>query len=633
MGSQAVAQEALVPPKGDGLIEKYLTRDAEEVARRVFDGATTKEEWEASRPRLKRELFQMLGLWPIPGRTDLKAQVTGTLEAEGPVAIEKIHFQSRPGLYVTGNLYRPKDVSGKLPTILYVCGHSPRGRDGNKTAYQDHGMWFARHGYVAFLIDTLQLGELAGVHHGTYNLDRWWWHSAGYTSAGVECWNGVRAIDYLLTRPDVDPGRIGVTGISGGGAATFWIAAADDRVACAVPVSGMSDLESYVSHRIINEHCDCMFIYNTFRWQWTTIAALIAPRPMLFANSDRDPIFPMDGNRRVIDRLRRFYTMLGHPERIAEHVSPGGHAYRPDLRLAVFRWMNRHLKNDSSPVEDADYRALDGKRLRVFPDDGDLPTDALNARIDESFVPRHRPTPPAPADLVRWGDERMAELRSLAFRTFPERIPSARPERPDDKTSTGRWFQTEPGIQVVLFGDESRIDTPEATLVVLNEGDSPELPLTQEPRSSTVVLAPRGVGPTAWVRKSPPNYVERSHALLGRTVDEGRVWDVAAVARWLTDRSEGKTRWRVAGRGPAGIVAAYAALFEPEIAGVTLIDPPVSHHEGPYFLNVLQVLDIPDALGLLAPRPLRIVEGRADAFVATRTLYQRAGAETKLEWK
>ena len=68
------------------------------------------------------------------------------------------------------------------------------------------------------------------MHHGTYNLGRWWWHAAGYTPAGVECWNGIRGIDYLVSRPDVDPARIGVTGISGGGAATFWIAAADERV-------------------------------------------------------------------------------------------------------------------------------------------------------------------------------------------------------------------------------------------------------------------------------------------------------------------------------------------------------------------------------------------------------------------
>src|SRR6184192_1763512 len=82
--------------------------------------------------------------------------------------IDKLHFQSRPGLYVTGNLYRPKANKGKLPAILYVCGHSGRGRDGNKTAFQDHGMWFASNGYVCLIIDTLQLGEVAGIHHGTY---------------------------------------------------------------------------------------------------------------------------------------------------------------------------------------------------------------------------------------------------------------------------------------------------------------------------------------------------------------------------------------------------------------------------------------------------------------------------------
>jgi hypothetical protein len=187
--SSARGQQKSAPASspGDRMIDEYLAADAEVVARHVFEGVSTPEEWAAVRPRLKREFFQMLGLWPVPERTPLHATVTGTVEREGPVVIEKIHFQSRPGLYVTGNLYRPKDVKNKLPTILYVCGHSPRGRDGNKTAFQDHGMWFARHGYVALLIDTLQLGEVAGVHHGTYNLGRWWWQAAGYTSAGVEC--------------------------------------------------------------------------------------------------------------------------------------------------------------------------------------------------------------------------------------------------------------------------------------------------------------------------------------------------------------------------------------------------------------------------------------------------------------
>ena len=275
--------------KGDEAIHKYLAAEVKRLDQRFLDGAKTNAEWEAKRPKLKQQFLDMLGLWPLPERTPLKATVTGTLD-RGDVTIEKLHFQSKPGLYVTANLYRPEasperqrgESPKKLPAILYVCGHSNRGRDGNKTAFQDHGLWFASNGYVCLIVDTLQLGEVAGKHHGTYNLGRFWWQDRGYTPAGVECWNGIRAIDYLQSRPDVDPDRIGVTGISGGGATTVWVAAADDRVKVAVPVSGMSDLESYVTNQVINGHCDCMFFINTYQWEWTTALALFAPKPHPF---------------------------------------------------------------------------------------------------------------------------------------------------------------------------------------------------------------------------------------------------------------------------------------------------------------------------------------------------------------
>src|SRR6185436_17498307 len=112
-------------------------------------------------------------------------------------------------------------------------------------------------------------------HLGAYGLKekdgndvRWWWQARGYTPAGVECWNGIRAIDYLIERPDVDLDRIAVTGISGGGAATFWVAAADDRVKCAVPASGMTDWESNVINKLAIMHCDCMYPVNTYGWEF-----------------------------------------------------------------------------------------------------------------------------------------------------------------------------------------------------------------------------------------------------------------------------------------------------------------------------------------------------------------------------
>src|SRR5262249_42357935 len=125
----AIAQQPERKP-GDEMIEKYLQRLTKEISERYLDGATTRAEWEAKRPRLKQEYFYMLGLDPLPEKTPLKATVTGTVEHAG-VVIDKLHFQSRPGLYVTGNLYRPKASRErgrpeKLPAILYVCGHSGR---------------------------------------------------------------------------------------------------------------------------------------------------------------------------------------------------------------------------------------------------------------------------------------------------------------------------------------------------------------------------------------------------------------------------------------------------------------------------------------------------------------------------
>jgi hypothetical protein len=199
-----------MPKTGDKMIDAYLARTTAAISRRFLDGATTRAAWEKRRPRLHHEYLDMLGLWPLPEKTPLQAKVTGTLQRDNFV-VEKLHFQSRPGLYVTANLYRPRTTKSKLPAVLYLCGHSGRGRNGNKTAFQDHGMWFATHGYICLIIDTLQLGEIPGIHHGTYNLGRWWWQARGYTPAGVECWNGIRAIDYLVSRPNVDRNRIAVT--------------------------------------------------------------------------------------------------------------------------------------------------------------------------------------------------------------------------------------------------------------------------------------------------------------------------------------------------------------------------------------------------------------------------------------
>jgi dienelactone hydrolase len=640
------------PKPGDEKIDKYLAQETAKISQRFLDGATTLEQWQARLPRLRQEYLDMLGLWPLPEKTPLHVTVTGTLERDDFV-VDKLHFQSRPGLYVTGNLYRPKQVTGKLPAILYVCGHSGRGRDGNKTAFQDHGMWFATNGYVCLVIDTLQLGEVPGIHHGTYSYGRWWWQARGYTPGGVECWNGIRAIDYLVSRPDVDADRIAVTGISGGGAATFWISAADERVRCAVPVSGMSDLESYVSHKVINGHCDCMFMVNTYGWEWTTIAALVAPRPLLFCNSDNDPIFPMDGNRRIIARLRKLYQMYGKPDLVDDYVSHGGHDYRPDLRVAIFKWINKHVKGDTGPVKDAEFKPFPGKELRVFLEDKNLPADVANSKIDESFVPGPDAKLPDKTRFDVWKRGLVSELRRHSFRALPERIPPAERSAPATEAGTvagtlaNHRLTTEPGIEVRTIGFaivEAKEKKDGVVISVMEPEPGPStLVVSDRERPGPVggedlrpygrkgaVLYSRGLA-APWTKKSPPNYVERAHALLGRTVDEGRVWDVVATYRFLQARDGTKSHWRIAGRGRAAILVAYAALLEPDISEILLIDPPSSSRDGPIFLNASRVLDVPAVLGLLAPRRLTLVNAKDKAFDRTAAIYKLAGAEANFK--
>jgi len=629
---------------GDVMIEKYLAAETDKLSKKFLDGAKTLEEWQQKRPRLYREYMDMLGLWPIPEKTPLKATITGTVETPDCI-IDNLHFQSKPGLYVTANLYRPLDsakkATKKYPAVLYVCGHSWRGRDGNKSAYQQHAMWFAKNGYICMVLDTLQLGEIPGVHHGTYGRPwahlkgygvndkdklkletRWWWHSAGYTPAGVECWNGVRGIDYLVSRPDVAADKIAVTGISGGGAATFWIAAADDRVHCAVPVSGMSDLESYVKNKVINGHCDCMFLYNTYQWDWTTIAALVAPRPMLFANSDNDPIFPMDANRRIIAKLRKIYKMYGKPELVDEYVSKGGHAYRPDLRIAIFKWINQHSKNDTTtPVEDTQFAELPGMLLRVFRADADIPTDAINAKIDETFVPVAKVELPEKGKFAEWKIEKMKEIRHC-FRNIPKKIAPAKYKGGGQLVAS---METEPGITVGSGTDAIYAGKVRSWVIFNNSEDLKAKWFEEWVGRGYFGLFTRG----GWAKKSPPNYVERAHALLGRTVDEGRLLDLLSHLQLL--RKSALKAPKVIGQGQAGILAAYAALFEPSIKEVVIIDPPTSHKEGPIFLNVLRVLDIPEALGLLAPNvKLTLINAKDRAFDRTEQIYKLAGAADKL---
>ena len=280
--SAAAADYALpTNTPGDRMLVGTFRAETEKLSSRCLTEVKSLADWKDRRDVYRHQLFEMLGLDPLPARGDLKATITLKVERDD-FTVENLHFQSSPGLYVTANLYLPKNLSRPAPTVLYLSGHGPVISNGvsygNKVSYQHHGAWFARNGYVCLVVDTLQLGEILGLHHGTYRENLWWWNSRGYTPAGVEAWNCIRALDYLSTRPEVDTNRFGATGRSGGGAYSWWIAALDERIKAVAPVAGITDLYNHVVDGVVEGHCDCMFTVNTHRWDYPQVAALVAPR-------------------------------------------------------------------------------------------------------------------------------------------------------------------------------------------------------------------------------------------------------------------------------------------------------------------------------------------------------------------
>ena len=668
---------------GDAMIAEYFRQETARLAERCLAEIETLEDWQNNRETYRRQLFEMLGLDPLPERTELKAVTTGRLERD-EIIVENLHFQSRPGLYVTANLYLPKALDGPAPAILYVCGHGGVKKDGisygNKTHYQHHAAWFARHGYVCLVLDTLQLGEIEGIHHGTYRHDMWWWNARGYTPAGVEAWNCIRALDYLQSRPEVNAEKIGVSGRSGGGAYSWWISALDDRIKVAVPVAGITDLENHVIDGTVEGHCDCMFMVNTYRWNYAQVAALMAPRPLLISNSDKDGIFPLEGVFRIHHLVRKIYRLHDADDRLGLQITEGPHKDTQELRVHAFHWFNRFLKGEDPLIERTAGKLFEPEELKVF---DQLPEDEINTQIHESFtaVAQEPAVPESGEAWRRQRDEWRDALAKKSFRGWPQEseplnveqafssehdglslaaydftsqgavrlrlyvLGRSRPEGSElvvlnvlDEAGWNRWWaamQAGFGIEKVspVAVGTSTDAAPGKTTMETDTEEFNELAamLKSQPWIMAYV-APRGIGPTAWNRdRKKQIQIRRRFMLLGQTLDGMRVWDTRRAVQAL--RTLGPLRtlplW-LQGEGQAAGIALYASLFEPGIARLDLWQLPASHREGPIFLNVQRYLDVPQAVTMAAERSkIRLYQPSGGGWEYPMAVAQKLGWGTE----
>ena len=610
------ASAALFKTEGDRMFAAYFKHQTDQLAAKSLSEIKTLEDWKTRKDQYRRQMHEMLGLDPLPKRTVLKAKVTGKLQ-HAEFEVWKVHFQSKPGLYVTANLYVPKGIEKPAPTILYVCGHGRVKKDGvsygNKVHYQHHGVWFARNGYVCLVIDTLQLGEIEGIHHGTYNHDMWWWNSRGYSSAAVEAWNCIRALDYLETLKFVDKKRFGVTGRSGGGAYSWWISVLDERIKVSAPVAGIADLKNHVyagfpnsgrlAHGVVEGHCDCMFHVNTYRWDFGQVAALVAPRPLMILNTDDDRIFPLDGVTRVFNGARKIYDLHGARDKLGLVIIPGGHSDTQPLRVPAFNWFNRHLKGAEPPITITAEKLFEPEQLRVF---DKLPADQINTKIQESF------TQLAPKNQ-KVGKETIALLRKKTFGGWPEKDVPLNEKRVSKVERNGAVlesvdFDSQETIRLsVYLMYRSGLKNPKRIeLKVLNGENN----LQQDPAENSDVLyvafAPRGVGRTALSDdKSHRIQTRRRFMLLGQTLAGMQVWDVRRCVQVLRELGY-DCPITLSGEGNAASLISLAALYE-KIETVSVKNYPKNDKVQPDYLNISRIVTPAQVLDLVRQRAKLII--------------------------
>ncbi len=373
------------------------------------------------------------------------------------------------------------------------------------------------------------------------------------------------------------------------------------------------------------------------------VAALAAPRPLLISNTDRDPLFPFDGVVDIYRKVRHLYELNGKGPNVALQMAAGPHEDLQVLQLYALQWFNQHLKGENPLIETAARDFFQPEELKVF---DKLPTDQINTRIQESFVPQaSEPTPPASQD--EWQSQRdswMTALREKCFRGWPAEpgvtntptIRRAFDAESSDARFTAYDFDSQPNIPLRLyllvpkdvppaklqsialrlldsadwrdFLSAMRIDFREQlageTLPKPDEGNYSVLREALSLNAGVAFIAPRGIGPTRW--SSDPTkqtHVRRRFMLLGQTLDSMRVWDVRRAIQTLrTIDGLNKVSLTIMGDRDMAGIALYAALFEPRIAAVEVNELAKSHRTGPDFLNVLRYLDVPQTLAMVAEK-------------------------------
>ncbi len=544
------------------------------------------------------------------------ARVTGVIEADG-YRIEKLAFESFPGYFVPALFYVPKAPAGPLPGVVSPCGHSNVGKAA--PPYQTLHVNLAKRGYVVLTYDPVGQGERSqfwDVARGRSRFNLTCGEHAvlgnplyllGTSLARYRVADGLRAIDYLAARPEVDPKRIGCVGNSGGGTLTAYIAALDPRVAAAAICCYITTLPRRMGNRI-QQDPDAdpeqdIWGFVSEGIDHAGLLALCAPRPTLVGSARLD-FFPIEGARASFAEAQRLYEVAGAPERVAQVEAPERHGLSLPLRSAVYSWFDRWLggRGAGPAAGEVAFTPRAARELAVCPD------GQANLSL------RSRPLLP----LAR---------EEFGARKGPARVSLRDLLRPDPEFADYRVTEVSPGggekrtLLACVNGNESRPWQEEKEF----------LRALERRGHAVAVIDPRGVGPLRpdlSVRghdyADPLAGVEENIAynafLVGKSLLGMRVTDVSAAVKRLTGAAR-SARVVICGRSDAALVACLAAATDPGIAGVAVEGLPLSF--APLFdgvgrpVNAASILpnllrdfgDVGDILAEVAPRKVLIAAG------------------------
>ncbi|HSW47000.1 MAG TPA: acetylxylan esterase [Phycisphaerae bacterium] len=545
-----------------------------------------------------REFFlDQLGPWPE--RTPLKAQVVGRQEFDD-YRLEKVLFESRPGFHVTGILYLPKSKP-PYPAVLVPCGHADEAKA--YPVYQQASVLMARCGMAAFCFDPIGQGERRQIldAQGKPMLGSTTEHTQvgtgcillGINAASHLIWDGMRAIDYLVSRDDIDAGRIGCTGQSGGGTQTSYLMALDDRIVSAAPscfITSIRRLWETIAPQDAEQNIHGAVLFGMEHADYLIARA---PKPTMVLSATKD-FFDIGGTRSTFQEARRIYGILGAADRLAITESESEHSFNPVLRAASAGWMRRWLLDRDEPVTEPECAVLKPEDLYCSPRGQvlKLPDEKsvfdLNVELADRLARERQANWEGASNYKVLGRVcKLAGIRLLEKLPEPEVAGVGIVERQGCRIEK-LVLKVEPGIVLPALAFEPAKADDQAYLYLHGEGKAVDAgaggPIEKLLEAGHRVLAVdlRGIGET---RPKPatkgfdewfgPLWKDFFRAyLLGRSFVGMRAEDTLVSGRFLADYRSGAfpNRVHLIAIGEAAVPALHAAATHPKLFASVKID-------------------------------------------------------------